>query len=81
MDTAAAGWSVRRFEVRWNRVLYPRHSPNILSHLRTLFQRMMVEGPLKTTRLIGGTWRSRDRYARSSCLGGGIRCSYYYGVR
>src|SRR5258708_4617979 len=40
-DTAAAGWSAGRFELRWGSVLYPRHSLNILSQLRTLFQRMM----------------------------------------
>src|SRR5258708_40362413 len=40
-DTAAAGWSAGRFELRWDSVLYPRHSLNILSQLRTLFQRMM----------------------------------------
>ena len=40
-DTAVAGWSAGRFELRWDSVLYPRHSFNILSQLRTLFQRMM----------------------------------------
>ncbi|SRR6266851_4211700 len=40
-DTAAAGWSAGRFELRWDSVLYPRHSFNILSQLGTLFQRMM----------------------------------------
>ncbi len=40
-DAAAAGWSAGRFELRWDSVLYPRHSFNILSQLGTLFQRMM----------------------------------------
>jgi len=40
-DTAAAGWSDRHFELRWDSVLYPRHSLNILSQLGTLFQRMV----------------------------------------
>ena len=42
LNAAVAGFSPGRFEMRWDSVLYPRHSLSILSHLKTLFQRMMA---------------------------------------